>query len=131
MLQSLHWLPIGQRIEYKLLLFCFRIISDQGPIIIMYIYHLTIMYIYHALINALSAHMIHINLNMIFYGLQTNSPSTFQIFFTCTMLPVIPPSPPPPPPPPFCKQPSVRIPSFRTKSSGQRSFFYRVPSTRN
>ena len=25
------------------------------------------MYIYHALINALSAHMIHINLNMIFY----------------------------------------------------------------
>ena len=26
-----------------------------------------IMYIYHALINALSAHMIHINLNMIFY----------------------------------------------------------------
>ena len=27
----------------------------------------TITYIYHALINALSAHMIHINLNMIFY----------------------------------------------------------------
>ena len=26
-----------------------------------------IIYIYHALINALSAHMIHINLNMIFY----------------------------------------------------------------
>ena len=26
-----------------------------------------IMYIYHALIKALSAHMIHINLNMIFY----------------------------------------------------------------
>ena len=26
-----------------------------------------IMYIYHALINALSAHMIHINLNMILY----------------------------------------------------------------
>ena len=25
------------------------------------------MYIYHALINALSAHMVHINLNMIFY----------------------------------------------------------------
>ena len=25
------------------------------------------MYIYHALINALSAHMIHINLDMIFY----------------------------------------------------------------
>ena len=28
---------------------------------------ITIMYIYHALINALSAHMIHINLNIIFY----------------------------------------------------------------
>ena len=28
---------------------------------------LIIMYIYHALINAPSAHMIHINLNMIFY----------------------------------------------------------------
>ena len=28
---------------------------------------LIIMYVYHALINALSAHMIHINLNMIFY----------------------------------------------------------------
>ena len=28
---------------------------------------LIIMYIYHALINALSAHMIHINLNMLFY----------------------------------------------------------------
>ena len=111
MLQSLHWLPIGQRIEYKLSLFCFRIISDQGPIIIMYIYHLIIMYIYHALVNALSAHMIHINLNMIFCGLQTNSPSTFQIFFTCTMLPV---SNPPPPLPP---QPSVRILSFRTKWS--------------
>ena len=26
-----------------------------------------IMYIYHALINALSAHMIHVNLNIIFY----------------------------------------------------------------
>ena len=25
------------------------------------------MYIYHALINAMSAHMIHINLNMLFY----------------------------------------------------------------
>ena len=32
------------------------------------------MYIYHALINALSTHMIHINLNMIFYTLiRTNS----------------------------------------------------------
>ena len=33
------------------------------------------MYIYHALINALSAHMIHINLNMIFYTHGEHSPT--------------------------------------------------------
>jgi len=32
------------------------------------------MYIYHALINALSAHMMHINLNMIFYTHVEHSP---------------------------------------------------------
>ena len=32
------------------------------------------MYIYHALINALSAHIIHINLNMIFYTHVEHSP---------------------------------------------------------
>ena len=36
---------------------------------------LIIMYIYHALINALSAHMIHINLNMIFYTHVEYSPT--------------------------------------------------------
>ena len=34
-----------------------------------------IMYIYHVLINALSAHMIHINLNMIFYTHVEHSPT--------------------------------------------------------
>ena len=34
-----------------------------------------IMYIYHALINALSAHMIHINLNIIFYTRVEHSPN--------------------------------------------------------
>ena len=34
-----------------------------------------IMYIYHALFNALSAHMIHINLNMIFYTHVEHSPA--------------------------------------------------------
>ena len=34
-----------------------------------------IMYIYHALINALSAHMIHVNLNMIFYTHVEHSPT--------------------------------------------------------
>ena len=33
------------------------------------------MYIYHVLINALSAHMIHINLNMIFYTHVERSPT--------------------------------------------------------
>ena len=33
------------------------------------------MYIYHALINALSAHMIHISLNMIFYTHVKHSPT--------------------------------------------------------
>ena len=32
MLHSLHWLPTGQRIEYKLSLLCFKIISHQAPI---------------------------------------------------------------------------------------------------
>ena len=41
--------------------FCVRcILPPRDQVII-------IMYIYHALINALSAHMTHINLNMIFY----------------------------------------------------------------
>ena len=31
-LHSLHWLPIEQRIEYKLSLLCFKIISHQAPI---------------------------------------------------------------------------------------------------
>ena len=33
------------------------------------------MYIYHALINALSAHMIHVNLNVIFYTHVKHSPT--------------------------------------------------------
>ena len=33
------------------------------------------MYIYHALINSLSAHVIHINLNMIFYTHVEHSPT--------------------------------------------------------
>ena len=33
------------------------------------------MYIYHALMNALSAHMIHINLSMIFYTPVDHNPT--------------------------------------------------------
>ena len=44
------------------------VFDDQTDIII-------IMYIYHALINALNAHMIHINLNVIFYTHVEHSPT--------------------------------------------------------
>ena len=40
-----------------------------------YVRIIIIMYIYHALINALSAHMMHINLNMIFYTHVEHSPT--------------------------------------------------------
>ena len=32
MFHSFHWLPVGQKIAYKLPLLCFEIISDQSPI---------------------------------------------------------------------------------------------------
>ena len=38
-------------------------------------FYIIIMYIYHALINALSANMVHINLNMIFYTRVEHSPT--------------------------------------------------------
>ena len=37
------------------------------------------MYIYHALINALSTHMIHINLDMIFYTHVEHSPNKTNV----------------------------------------------------
>ena len=46
-----------------------------GLLLIIIIIIIIIMYIYHALINALSAHMIHINLNMIFYTRVEHSPT--------------------------------------------------------
>ena len=43
------------------------------------------MYIYHVLINALSTHIIHINLNMIFYTHVEHSPTkTIYIKYTHT-----------------------------------------------
>ena len=44
--------------------------GQEGSIII-------IMYIYHAFINALSAHMIHMNLNTIFYTQAAHLPKQF------------------------------------------------------
>ena len=38
------------------------------------------MYIYHALINALSAHIININLNMIFYTHVEHSPTKTMVW---------------------------------------------------
>ena len=49
--------------------------SDFSSILFLIIIIIIIMYIYHALINALSAHMIHINLNMIFYTHVEHSPT--------------------------------------------------------
>ena len=40
MLHSLHWLLIEQRIEYKLSLLCFKIISHQAPIYLSELLHL-------------------------------------------------------------------------------------------
>ena len=40
MLHSLHWLPIEQRIEYKLSLLCFKIISHQALICLLELLHL-------------------------------------------------------------------------------------------
>ena len=48
-------------------------IAGSGVIIIIII--IIIMYIYSAFINALSAHVIHINLNTIFYTRIENSPT--------------------------------------------------------
>ena len=47
---------------------------DKSKVMV-FIIIIIIMYIYHALINALSAHMIHINLNMIFYTHVKHSPT--------------------------------------------------------
>ena len=47
-----------------------RLLLRTLPLIV-----IIIMYIYNALINALSAHMIHINLNMIFYTHVEHSPT--------------------------------------------------------
>ena len=76
MLHSLHWLPIEQRIEYKLSLLCFKIISHQAPI-----YLLELLHLYTP-------------------SRQLRSSTDTRVF---------------------------RIPSFRTKSSGQRSFSYQAP----
>jgi len=50
-----------------------------------------VMYIYHALIKSLSAHMIHINLNTIFYAHVScsnaeNESITSNVFFVCLLL---------------------------------------------
>ena len=76
MLHSLHWLPIEQRIEYKLSLLCFKIISHQAPIYLSELLHLY-------------------------------SPCRQLCSSTDTWV--------------------FRIPSFQTKSCGQRSFSYQAP----
>ena len=75
MLHSLHWLPIEQRIEYKLSLLCFKIISHQASIYLSELLHLY-------------------------------TPSRQLCSTTDTRV--------------------FRIPSFRTKSCGQRCFSYQA-----
>ena len=56
-------------------------LSERGPVqltakgSLIKIFEISKLYIYHALINALSAHMLHINLNMIFYTHEEHSPT--------------------------------------------------------
>ena len=76
MLHSLHWLPIEQRIKYKLSLLCFKIISHQASIYLSELLHLYTP------------------------SRQLHSSTDTQMF---------------------------RIPSFRTKYCGQRSFSYQAP----
>ena len=80
MLHSLHWLPTEQRIEYKLSLLCFKIISHQAPIYLSELLHLYTP------------------------SRRLHSSTETRVF---------------------------RIPSFRTKPRGQRSFSYQVPVTWN
>ena len=42
MFYSLHWLPIEQRIEYKLSLLSFKIISHEAPVYLSELLHLNI-----------------------------------------------------------------------------------------
>jgi hypothetical protein len=79
-LHSLHWLPVDSRIEYKLSLLCFKIISDQAPVYLSDLLHLYTP------------------------SRQLRSSADTRVF---------------------------KIPSFRTKSSGQRSFSYQAPTTWN
>ena len=76
MLHSLHWLPTEQRIENKLSLLCFKIISHQAPVYPSELLHLYIP------------------------SRQLRSSTDTRVF---------------------------RIPSFRTKSCGQRAFSYQAP----
>ena len=45
-------------------------------LIVLLMLMIIVVYVYHALINALSAHVIHINLNMIFYTHVEHSPTS-------------------------------------------------------
>ena len=55
--------------------FVFHVMNSTTTTTTIIIIIIIIMYIYHALINALSAHKIHINLNMIFYTHVEHSPT--------------------------------------------------------
>lgn len=80
LLDSLHWLPVEQRIQYKLSLLCFKVLDDLSP---SYISDLLQLYT---------------------PSRQLRSSADTRMF---------------------------RIPFFRTKSNGQRSFSYQAPANWN
>ena len=80
LLHSLHWLPITQRIDYKLCSMCFAVISSTGP---EYLSEL---------------------LNIYIPSRQLRSASDTRLF---------------------------KIPLFKTKTNGQRSFSYQAPTIWN
>ena len=47
----------------------------------LHVFLIIIMYVYHALINTLSAHILHINLNMIFYTHVKHSPTPTETIY--------------------------------------------------
>ena len=72
--------PVHSQLHSLLFLYMHSSVRSLLPVLARLLYRcrlalIIIMYIYHALINAQSAHIIHINLNMIFYTHIEHSPT--------------------------------------------------------
>ena len=60
---------------------CIDIILNWTELWVLHVFLIIIMYVYHALINTLSAHILHINLNMIFYTHVKHSPTPTETIY--------------------------------------------------